>query len=169
MCGWYETYRNITEGRVLLVVNGGAHYHTFRGFREMLDDFADNFHPRNSNDLIWFRTTGPGHKDCFNNTLGRFPANYSEFERFFGTSKFGWDQFQYFNAYAETRLHDTSVRILRVHNMTALGVDGHKSATDCLHYELPGVVDWWNHLLYTNLLDLALRRRDANVTSIRAL
>ena len=38
--------------------------------------------------------------------------------------------------------------------MTALRPDGHlRPPHDCLHYQLPSVVDWWHHLLITLLAD----------------
>ena len=34
--------------------------------------------------------------------------------------------------------------------MTALRQDGRGAiGGDCLHYDLPGPTDWWNHLLVT--------------------
>ncbi|KAL7538462.1 hypothetical protein ACHAXR_008572 [Thalassiosira sp. AJA248-18] len=40
--------------------------------------------------------------------------------------------------------------------MTILRPDGHRTPNkDCLHYLLPGPVDWWNHLLFSNLLELS--------------
>ena len=73
--------------------------------------------------------------------------------------------FRFYNEYAENRLRERKgqeddsflLSYLNIFNMTALRQDGHVAASDCLHYELPAVVDWWNHLLYTNLLDIAAK------------
>jgi hypothetical protein len=163
LCGWHEYYHKIKEGQVLLVLNGGPHYHARKAFQAMLDGFLSTFRMRSPDDLIWFRTTAPGHKDCFHIPDGQSGrnappiSNYSTFQRLYEASRFGWNQFQYFNSYAEETLRNTSIRLLNIHNMTALRPDGHPSATDCLHYSLPSVIDWWNHLLYSNLLDLANR------------
>jgi len=55
------------------------------------------------------------------------------------------------------------IEILDVLPMTILRRDGHIGdefkpdpvpAGDCLHYALPGPIDWWNHLLYSNLKDI---------------
>ena len=44
--------------------------------------------------------------------------------------------------------------LLDTYTMTALRPDGHlRPPTDCLHYQLPSVVDWWHHLLATLLAD----------------
>ena len=58
--------------------------------------------------------------------------------------------------------------ILDVVPMTILRPDGHISGPqkcstckndDCLHYMLPGPTDWWNHLMYSNLISLTAERR----------
>ena len=49
--------------------------------------------------------------------------------------------------------------LLDTYTMTALRPDGHlRPPVDCLHYQLPSVVDWWHHLLMTLLEDAARRR-----------
>jgi len=59
----------------------------------------------------------------------------------------------------------TLIEVLDIMPMTILRRDGHISdefrpATvpdgDCLHYALPGPIDWWNHLLFSNLKDIML-------------
>lgn len=90
---------------------------------------------------------------------------------------YNWDMFQYYNAHTKKVVHEWNNRqstvdgsstaykttvpvpimhLLDVYNMTALRRDGH-SATgkDCLHYHLPGPVDWWNHLLFAYLQELS--------------
>jgi hypothetical protein len=85
---------------------------------------------------------------------------------------YNWDLFQYYNAHTKKVVKDWNERqwwnvtsvisykpimhVLDVYNMTALRRDGH-SATgkDCLHYHLPGPVDWWNHLLFAYLEELS--------------
>lgn len=57
------------------------------------------------------------------------------------------------------------MELLDVYPMTVLRQDGHVSGEvcedcqsngihDCLHYFLPGPPDWWNHVLYSHILDL---------------
>ena len=48
--------------------------------------------------------------------------------------------------------------MLDVAPMTRLRPDAHlRPKTDCLHFALPGVPDWWNHLLATVLQEAAER------------
>ena len=47
------------------------------------------------------------------------------------------------------------IHFLDIWNMTAMRRDGHTGG-DCLHFVSPGPVEWWNHLLYTFLRNLAI-------------
>jgi len=166
-CPWIEGYRRL-QGRTLLIINHGAAFHSVEYFSKSLDGVLkslDNVPKRD--DVAFFRSVSPGHFDCFNATdryaLNRPLANYSEYLRLAETSMYSWDKFKLYNSYARERIEEREhsgnntfpLRFLNVFNMTALRPDGHTAANDCLHYELPGPVDWWNHLLYTTLLDLA--------------
>jgi len=67
--------------------------------------------------------------------------------------------------------------------MTVLRNDGHLGgeecanepcrenieSNDCFHYFLPGPVDWWNHLLYNNLMDLGLEMKAYSKEVVEAL
>jgi len=50
--------------------------------------------------------------------------------------------------------HNT-IHWLNVFPSTVLRRDGHAGFGDCLHYYLPGPIDWWSHLFHSALLDLA--------------
>ena len=69
------------------------------------------------------------------------------------------------NSLKHNQIHAKPLMIesLDVLPMTILRRDGHigdefRPAAipkgDCLHYALPGPVDWWNHLLFNNLNDV---------------
>ncbi len=69
-----------------------------------------------------------------------------------------------YNAYSKDIIDHVSNNKLQVHwlnvyNSTILRRDGHalfqKTGWDCLHYLHPGPVEWWVHLFYSALLDLA--------------
>ena len=66
----------------------------------------------------------------------------------------------------------TRIELLDVYPMTVLRPDGHVSGEecggetnscaaggvkDCLHFFLPGPLDWWSHAMYSHLLDMARR------------
>ena len=115
-----------------------------------------------------FRTSVPGHFNCFEQPAPF--SNYSQFLHYQDVEsdyfhKFGWEKVEGFNAYAEvTWLNQSNTNaqsrgpswhLLDVFPMTVLRPDGHSSSSDCLHYSLRGPPDWWNRLLYSNLLDIA--------------
>jgi hypothetical protein len=175
---WVQAVRNAT-GRSLLLLNNGAAYHSEATFRAMFDGLLGALDSgiagtKERNDLVWFRSVSPAHNDCMNATVNvGMVKDYADYERRYKTSKWAWDKFALYNAYVKQRLEERKrtvgdamekqqhVELLNIYNMTALRGDGHIAASDCLHYEHPGPVDWWNHLMYSNLLDVAKREREA--------
>jgi hypothetical protein len=142
----------------------------FDAVLEALDNVTSK-HKRD--DVAFFRSTSAGHHDCFNNS--RYPSaplsTFHQYLEYGETTRYSWNLFKFYNQYAENRLKQRQgrnnvfpLRYLNIFNMTALRNDGHKAANDCLHYELPAVVDWWNHLLYTNLLDIAASETTIDAT-----
>jgi hypothetical protein len=106
--------------------------------------------------------------------------SYDEFEQNF-TAKFGWENFFEHNEYARSYIHSrqremtlaadsdngndnrddrelkkkTMIHYLNVFNMTVLRRDGLVGWGDCLHYSIPGPMDWWVHTWYFALLEMA--------------
>jgi len=179
-CPWHKLYNETTTamaaatdsdddddeaGRTLLVLNQGAHFHSMKTFRDSFDWFVDLFNkiarPR---DIVVFRSTVPGHKDCFtrhNITLPKM--TYDKFLELYSTEMYDWNLFDSYNRYAKQKMErDLSSKVtghyLNVYNMTVLRPDQHVAATDCLHYTHPGPIDYWNHLLFTNLADMAKQK-----------
>lgn len=156
---WLRDYKE-ASGRTVLIANNGAHFHSLPYFKKMLGGFIDYLSNtrREMDDIVFFRSTSPGHLNCANYTSGLPLESHTEYERRFLTSKYAWDLFQEFNAHAareiEGRRH---LFYLNIYNMTALRPDGHVSAVDCLHYDLPSVIDWWNHMMYSSLVDFIQR------------
>jgi len=171
--------------RVLVVFNIGAHYHNLTWYKEdmqtLLQSLKDMKRPQ---DLYIFRTTSPGHYNCnptnpkeFNWTRGTRDVPLSSIDELdlqgLDARLYNWDMFQYYNAYTKQVVKEWNemtaqkkpiMHVLDVYNMTALRRDGH-SATgkDCLHYQAPGPVDWWNHLLFAYLQELS---RDLSVKDV---
>jgi hypothetical protein len=158
---------NSDSKRLLTVMNIGAHYHKMEHYKEDLDLLIQLLHELNRpNDLYFFRTTVPGHNGCeprrprqFNWTQGVRVSPLKTYHDYQLTSKHGWNLFEDYNAYTRARLHSSNIHILDVFNMTILRRDGHSGGADCLHYSSPGPVDFWNHLLYTHLKELANKTR----------
>lgn len=170
-CSWHLKY-NATKERTLVVLNQGAHFHSMETFAGSFDQFVSLFntiaHP---NDIVVFRATVPGHFDCFNQFSPEIPPHIMTHDKFlerYATTMYDWNLFDSYNHYAKQRLLRDLVptvipHYLNVYNMTVLRGDEHVKANDCLHYMPPGPVDWWNHLLFTNLVDLP---RQANFDDV---
>ena len=179
---WTDSYRS-HPGKTLLIASIGTHFHDKVVFQEAFDEFIRTIDSiRRSDDIVLFRTNVPGHFDCNDKEI---PNKKKPFDSFFeylptGTNIFSWDQFIHYNEYAERVLYERSyevrnsklqnmvkIELLDVYPMTVLRSDGHiggeecqgsycqKTNIDCLHYNLPGPIDWWNHLMYNNILDIA--------------
>jgi len=147
---WLQRYMSSQE-RTLFVANTGAHTTGAEVFQRDFDAFVDLMDTiRHGNDIVFFRTTVPGHVHCGNHHIPL--SNHSQFE---ATSQLSWNKFELYNEYARQRVRNNSDWFeLNVNPMTVLRPDGHRPPRDCLHYMLPGPPDWWNHLMYSNLVDI---------------
>lgn len=154
-CSWHLRY-NDTNARTLLILNQGAHFHSIDTFSRSFDQFVTLFnsiaHPR---DVVVFRTTVPGHYKCFERGINPQNMTHDAFLERYGTAMYDWNLFDAFNQYAKQKMDNlvptVTSHYLNVYNMTVLRADEHAAANDCLHYSDPGPVDFWNHLLFTNL------------------
>ena len=104
--------------------------------------------------MVMYRTSVPGHANCDKHTKPL--ASFGDYHGF--ATEYQWMDIDGFNQYTKQKFSGITTGawlLLDVYPMTILRPDGHKSQTDCLHYLQPGPGDWWNHLMYSNLLDLA--------------
>jgi hypothetical protein len=159
---------NSDPNRLLAVMNIGAHYHKMEHYKEDLDLLIQWLQEFNRpNDLYFFRTTVPGHPRCkpknprkFDWTRGVREVPLKTYHDYQIVETHDWNLFEDYNAYTRATLRSSNIRILDVFNMTILRRDGHTGGLDCLHYVTPGPVDFWNHLLYTHLKELANGTRE---------
>jgi len=160
----------------LLVANTGAHIHDIERFRVTFDSFLETIDKvGRPDDIVYFRTSVPGHRDCMKEGIAPF-NNFREYQAR-ETKKWNWNMFVMHNDYVDRTLNNRNalgngrihIRVLDVYPITVLRPDGHASSLDCqnqcdrqddcLHYSLPGPADWWSHLLYSNLLDVLRSKR----------
>lgn len=172
-CPWVEEYYDYPENpeRTLLVGGVGPHFQNLATFREQLQNFVGllKLYPR-PNDIVWLRTVLTGHENCTDEKTPVDPlSSFQEFREMYHDGKgmdrwYGWNLFDNYNQCMEAEVikigRDESwdgpkVELFDIYWMTALRRDGHPSSNDCLHYLLPGPPDWWNHLFYSNLKELA--------------
>lgn len=142
------------------------------GHRECLLDNLEPYH-----NYTQYRSTL---SDSYNPYEGTDLPNINAYKAFH------WDNFLPYNKYVHNLLdtraahlekhpganeQQITIEMLDVVPMTILRPDGHASSPDCrdcglrkgnigdcLHYSLPGPVDWWNHLMFTQLLDTQQRK-----------
>jgi len=145
---WWEEYLSNAK-TTLLVANTGVHHHSEDSFKKSFDLF---FHEISKVDagMVVFRLSAPGHANC------RIDSTPFQNEREFEVSSiYSWDLVRDFNKHAKEKfqeLQNPKFKILDVYGMSVLRPDGHrKPPHDCLHYKSPGLPDWWNHLLMTEL------------------
>mmetsp|Transcript_32056 Transcript_32056/g.96041 ORF Transcript_32056/g.96041 Transcript_32056/m.96041 type:complete len:445 (-) Transcript_32056:47-1381(-) len=135
-------------------------------------------------DLVFFRTSPGGHPTCatatepfrtqeeYYDSVEHPPAEHANV-----VPKYGWGKFGAMNDYLKEALGGYNdgtgvgvtsgpkrIHVLDVEPMTNLRPDGHQTSPDnrdpdkpewdCLHYSMPGPIDWFNNLLFTNLADL---------------
>lgn len=174
-----EFYREAGDSRVLGIYNIGAHYHNLTNYTKdvhhMTQLLANLNRPQ---DLLFFRSTAPGHRSCQPHRRGFdwktgtriVPlSSYSEYKsKRFEIAKYDWNWFEWYNEYARNYLNGEHklpiMHYLNIWNTTILRHDAHAAPADCLHWLLPGPVDWWNHLLYSYLQRLVQEQAKANGT-----
>ena len=166
---WFERYvANPTP--TLLILNIGAHVPTPEEYKSDLDAAVKMIQKTSRpQDRIVFRTSVPGHEYC---DIYEEPfADVSEYNNGSQTHQrkkvsfrtYNWKYVEGFNRHTKQKLSNLANEggwmFLDVFPMTVLRPDGHRAPSrqppDCLHYLNPGPIDWWNHLLYSQLLDLS--------------
>jgi hypothetical protein len=159
-CPWHKLY-NSTMEKTLLLLNQGAHFHSVETYTKSMELFVRDFNTiGHDGDIVVFRNTVPGHARCFDGGVTPITSmTHDAFLDRYYTTNYDWNLFDRYNGIAKSSLtdirSDVTVHYLNVYNMTVLRPDSHAAANDCLHYTLPGPVDFWNHLLFTNLADMA--------------
>lgn len=170
------------EGKTLLIVNFGSHFtsHTkkFNDINDAVKTFSsfwkeDQMKRANDNkpqNVAFYRSTTTGHPNCKEKTSPY--NNYADFLKDLEESsdqwkkrfhdEYQWDKFPSYNRLVAEQISDLkNIDVADVFYMSALRADEHilnnqemSEAEDCLNYKiLPSVVDWWNHLWFSNFLD----------------
>ena len=149
----------------VLLLNAGAHFHDRAQYERAMRASVARLEREGLMERVIFRTTPAGHPRC-TDAATPFVGDAAAAARFVtqtraameegAVKKFGWTAFRGFNEFASSLFTTHGARgVLDVAPMTALRPDGHRAhKSDCLHYYLPGVPDWWNFLLFETFLKL---------------
>jgi hypothetical protein len=173
---YYEKIDNL-EDKTLMITGFGPHFYNELAFSDAFTRFTtsveDKLSTRLNVDYIYYKNNSPGHDRC-NRKINNEPFQTFDEYKATITSKYSWDLHDGFNDIAEDQTREFNrarnhpdggaINILDVYSMTVLRRDGHiggrdcekcSIANDCFYYSLPGPSDWWNHLLFSNLSDIA--------------
>eukprot|EP00440_Ansanella_granifera_P055022 gb/GFBE01059645.1/.p1 GENE.gb/GFBE01059645.1/~~gb/GFBE01059645.1/.p1 ORF type:complete len:148 (+),score=13.89 gb/GFBE01059645.1/:1-444(+) len=144
-----------------MLFNMGPHIHSLDTFKRYWGGFADYMdRTRKANthrgSRMMFRASASGHINC-----DQYKRPFRSPKDFIPTSMYDWDRYAEYNAHVLQEFSKSEPwkyfrsTYLDVVPMTMLRPDGHFEGQyhDCLHYFLPGVVDWWSHLFVTQLLE----------------
>lgn len=173
----------------LVVLNMGLHIHGLEPFKLLLDDTLGylrrhrdrwqqqqkqqdhNSSTKHAYPRLLFRTTAPGHPECWRYSSPASKAEARALARYEGPyrDEYTWHLIPAFNTYLERRVQealpaatnettggDDRVLLLRAEGITRRRPDGHLVGAnkDCLHYHLPGPLDAWTLTLLQTLYTL---------------
>ena len=174
----YQQEQQLDQGITILVANTGAHLKSLDAFQTAWNNFLREWihihqKPHHQNDILMIRSAVPGHLNCHRPDLKpffNFDDYYQDVQKQTSTKTLlpaynATLQHSFNRAIRKTLLQQQNMFLLDVFHMTILRPDSHMGAAslsdlnvlrenDCIHYSLPGPTDWWNHLLYSHLLDI---------------
>jgi len=182
---WIESYLSF-PGKTLIIAGMGDRSSSLQDFQYSIDKFIrtlDSF--RRIDDILYVRTNQPAHVNCHVPQAPNRPKPLENYDQFISArpDQEVKTNTEFYNDYIHKVSFDRSLErsreeknskmrmeVLDVYPMISLRNDGHfggeecveqtcsmeASTRDCFHYFLPGPVDWLNHLLYNNLMDLGL-------------
>ena len=175
---WFKEYSTFDAGRSVVIANTGLHMTTAMEYQTAIKRFIQEiqgFHK--DEDILMLRTSVPGHPSCQQPDMKPYGSVLN-----FDSTRYGAIVPSYnlgtqagFNHILLTQATNKQIHILDIFPMTVMRPDGHLSEdtradglphNDCIRYSLPGPIDWWNHLLYSNLKDMA--NTNANTTLLEA-
>lgn len=161
---WWRRYLE-SERPTLLVVGMGSGVPSVAHFQRFTTRLVSGINgdadalPRRRLDRVVFRLGTPGHEGCKN--FKRPLANLAAFDDANPLALSGelaraksWHLIPACNDHVRRLVRSSRpggphFSLLDVFELTLLRPDAHEA--DCSRYELPGVPDWWNHLLLTEL------------------
>ncbi|BGO95671.1 hypothetical protein NBRC10512_007368 [Rhodotorula toruloides] len=146
-------WTHMVEDKEFVVVNTGAHWGdhappTLARYERMTKEII-SFIDRYPHITLIVRSSVPGHNDCSRYSA---PLIHDDPEMH---NSYNWQGFDLYNDIWRKTLEQHPKHIFLDVGATRLRPDGHRMPDkDCLHYCLPGPVDWWNRLLYHVIMGL---------------
>ena len=139
----------LNDTQLYLVLNTGAHWHgNMKGYSSMVVNVLAHLQKNFKGNRVFYRASSHGHAGCMDVVSPQPPEDPSK-QKF----DYNWRLLKHYNAiwkYEITRLKDPRIVFLNVFPISEERADSHslsKYRNDCLHYCLPGIIDYWNMLL----------------------
>jgi len=173
---WTDTYRSSSKN-TLLLLNTGSHYSLLQDFQLTIHDVFQKLDDiERKNDIVFFRSVAPRHDNCakYNQPLDSYvdylktdPSDglYNRYVTKFNAHVAHLIENREFYLTSSYTRYFADIKFLDIFPMTVVRPDGHivkEMDIDCFHYSQPGVVDWWNHLLYNDLVNLVDGKKSQN-------
>jgi hypothetical protein len=154
----WETYKNpdgspytqyVQDSQAVLVLNTGPHWHgNIKGYGTMVLNVLRFLKREFKGKRVFYRASGHAHTGCLGASSPQtIKANNND------SMAYNYRLLEHYNAiwnYEIARLKDDRFVYLDVFPMSRDRADSHSTTihnNDCLHFCLPGVVDFWNLLL----------------------
>ncbi len=139
----------VIDSRAILILNTGAHWpDNMSGYGMMVMRVLGYLQRNLRGKRVFYRASSHGHTGC---------TDASHPETRHGTVNqtisYNWRLLEHYNYIWDdeiTRMKDDRLVYLNIFPMSGARADSHslsKNKNDCLHYCLPGIVDFWNYLL----------------------
>ena len=168
----------IRGSNVTLVFSQGSHWHgNLDNYIMMVKDVLKYLQANFGGSRILFRAIGHGHHGCTTPGIHlepktpRKPDPQEKLDVIRDMSKYNWRMFPHWNdiwKYEIDALQDHRIHFMDISPMTQRRADAHvgfRWEQDCLHWCLPGVIDYWNYLLFSIITHEKLKVRGAHAAS----
>jgi hypothetical protein len=143
---------HVTGDETILVLSTGPHWHgNIEGYGTMVLNVLKYLQKNFRGKRVFYRAASHGHTNCTDAVSPRRNDADASLQ-----VSYNWRLFGHYNAiwkYEISRMNDRRFMYLDTYAMSEDRADGHIHSqshpykNDCLHYCLPGVVDFWNLLL----------------------
>ena len=144
----------IQDERIHLIFSVGNHWHgKLQKYPSMVKTVLRYLNRNFKGVQVVFRGIGHGHYGCSIQELQESTRSDGQVAAMKEMPRYNWRMFSHWNAvwkYEIERLNNNRIIFMDTSPITANRADGHlgfRREDDCLHWCLPGVIDYWNFLL----------------------
>ena len=146
---WME-FIHYTKAQIV-IVGFGAHFHSVDSYLSAWETIGSMYLKdaellRSRNVTIIFKTNNPGHLNCSNSLSPRLSPKF--IDKHEHIDYYQWGLFPLFDSIGKSRARKYGFKIIDMYPLY-LRPDGHPPDGDCLHYCMPGPLNFMNDVLLT--------------------